>query len=314
MPARITICLYADSGGGKTYQIGELAEDLYAKTGKVTRLFSSDEGGWLTIAHLVKKGIIQPTALAHLADPFDWLDHASKGQVLAGSQWRDQTPDEATKVGLYAFEGMTSIAETLLLNLAEMASRGQNLGGGANISFRQGTTAIGGNNQAHYGIIQGVTKKACSTSFRLSNPLAGKDKEVEPIVLWTASARRAADGDTNSPILGPQAAGKALTSEIPRWFNYLFHLVTIPADEMTKQKEEFRLYFGAHTDQTAPGSKALGNARLPKGAEPLPPYLSPASLPAALELLATKEAQADKALDQRLGKAKITLVKGPAGA
>lgn len=296
MPARDTILLFADTGAGKTAQVGELARYLRRVEGKKTRLYSGDPGGARTVQPQINVGTIVYVPVFHLDDPFDWLEQISRGRLPRedGRGWRDQTAEEAAETGLYAYEGFTGFGDLCMQNLAGLAARGQNIGGGASVTFKQGQTQIGSNNQAHFGIVQNALTRAAFQSFRLSNPEAAGVQD-EPYVIWTAAARRANDGDTNSPILGPQIVGKALTSEVPRWFIYTFHLVCLPADDFAKTPEEHRLYFGAHTDQTAPGSKAMGNNRTPMGVDPLPPYISPADLPKALDMIRGKMAEAEAA-------------------
>ena len=98
----------------------------------------------------------------------------------------------------------------------------------------------------------------------------------------------------------PQAAGKALTSEIPRWFSYTWRLVSIPDDPITKAKGEHRLYLHDHKDLLTPGAKVLGNDRLPLDAEPLPPYIAPASVVKALLEINKRAAAADAKIAARI--------------
>src|SRR5690242_2101013 len=53
-----TLVLYGPTGSRKTSQIGEFAKYIYEKTGKPTRLFSADGGGWAPIQDLINAGVI----------------------------------------------------------------------------------------------------------------------------------------------------------------------------------------------------------------------------------------------------------------
>src|SRR6266566_2598144 len=53
-----TMVLYGPTGSRKTSQIGEFAKYIYEKTGKITRLVSTDGGGWAPIQDLINAGVI----------------------------------------------------------------------------------------------------------------------------------------------------------------------------------------------------------------------------------------------------------------
>jgi hypothetical protein len=103
-------------------------------------------------------------------------------------------------------------------------------------------------------------------------------------------------------------AGKALTPDIPRWFNYCYRAMAIPADPVVNQKGEHRIYLDDHVERSSPGTKGLGNSRLPldsygPGMEELPSFLTPASLVAAVQLWGKESEKAEKAASARIAAA-----------
>jgi hypothetical protein len=135
---------------------------------------------------------------------------------------------------------------------------------------------------------------------RLSSGVAQSQRLPVDIVVWTALARRGQDQDTMATILGPQAVGKALTSEIPRWFQLCFRLMAIPGNPTLRTKDEYRLYLRDHNDPTAAGAKSLGNDRVPLGASPLPEFISPADVVKALEMIDRAVLEAEAKLREEL--------------
>jgi len=284
-----TLLLYGDSGDGKTAQVGALAEHVYNTLGKkTTRLYCADPGGWATVQPYVTLGVIEPIDCTGLP-PWEMLDAITKGKVRREGKWVVDLPPT---LGMIAYEGYTGLADLLMQSLAKDAANNKNIGGQAPaVKFTQGEASFASNSPAHYGIVQGQLTTCSQESFRL------------PVdyVVWTATARRAADNDTTATILGPQIVGKALTSEVPRWFNYTFRLMAIPPDELTKRAGVHRLYFSDHTDMTLQGAKGLGNDRLPLDADGLPPFIEPASVVRALTLIQEGSRSAEGKIRLRMG-------------
>jgi len=279
-----TICLFGDSGDGKTTDIGELAEHLYIygrnAAGKPlrTRLYTADEGGIDSIRPYIDDfGIIEPVFLGGRPEPWQWLDAIVKGQVLSATgQWIAGQNDD---IGLWGFESMTSMGEALRLALGLSGER-------LELKPGQGDKDAHGRN---YGLAQDRIGEYIRRSFKLPGHK-----------IWTARTRRGDDADTNAPILGPQIVGKALTSEVPAWFNYTFRLMTIPADELTKQPEKHRLYLTDFIDQQSRGAKGLANSRKPLDGGNLPPFVEPASLVQALAMIDQASSTASAAIRARL--------------
>jgi len=284
--------LLADSGEGKTYQIGELAKWWFRRTGgsfdaktgaltpagQRTLLYSADMGGWATIAPLVKLGVIRLVDLTQIALPFIWLENISNGKVpgmVGGSLIWSPLPVD---IGHTAYDSMSSMSKLIMLDMAEQAGRGSNIGGGASYKFVQGTGAealtISSNNQTHYGVAQGRILKA----------IAQSQMAHEGLVTWTARIRRSDEEGTTQQLIGPDIAGKAMISELPGWFTYTFRLAQ---KVQLGQPNKHVLYFEDHIDKTSPGAKVLANGRIPANVQKqIPAEQDPANVAALLDLIA----------------------------
>lgn len=289
-----SILLYGDSGDGKTALIGEMAEHIIRTEKKRTRLYSSDRGGSETIRPYIDdikfngKPVIELVELGS-SDPWMFLNKAARGYLRDGAKW---VPGISEDLGLYAFEGMTSIADALMQSLAKKAADGTNIGGGGNVNFNIAadgeTIKVGGNNQAHYGVVQTRIVEEVWESQRLPGWL-----------IWTAAVKRDEDPNAAGKVLGPAVAGKALTGEVPRWFVYTFRVAAVPGS--MGAKERHILHLGDHQDVNAGGAKGLGNTRVPLDASSVPATIEPASLVKALEAIGKSYPAAVAAIKLRLG-------------
>jgi energy-coupling factor transporter ATP-binding protein EcfA2 len=272
-----SICLYGDSGSGKSTQAGELAKYVRKSRGCNSVLFTSDLGGYDSISALVRAGVIRAVDLGPDSDPWIWIDDAVSGKGLADD------------VGLAIFDSATSMSEALLSACShadfqigqQRTQRFQVSKGGKNLN-------VSINNEAHYGVVQGFMLDAIWKSTWLTR--RGID------VLWTFSVHRGEEQD-RTPILGPKLAGKALTAAIPKWFKYTFRIASVP---QTDTQPIHRLYLTEHPELAGLGH-SFGNARFPLGVGGLPPYIEPASIPKALELIQEGQNKADEQLKTELG-------------
>lgn len=304
---RVTICTYGDTGDGKTTLFGEWAEHRYIVTkGKKTRFYTGDPGGYRTIAHLVRLGVIEVVDLVGMPRPWEWIKHITYGRLpTTGSEgaWKDS---DLSNIDTIVYEGMTAFGDILMQDAAKQAAEGRNLGGQPPaFRYSEGDVKWASNSPAHFGNVQSVITQAVQNSLNVLKCNVG----------WTASARRANDADSpTNPILGPQVAGKALTSDVPRWFNYCYRSMAVPPDPITGAKGEHRLYIDDHVERSSPGTKGLGNGRLPleshsNGNEP-PPYIVPASLVKAIELWGSESKKAEEAAAARIAAAGLTVGRG----
>ncbi len=284
--------LFGSTGSGKTALIGEVAEALFVQHQLKTRLYASDKGGWETIKPYINLGVIEVIPIFG-TDPLDWINHAVQGHKLEGGKW---VPGIDSDIGLYAYEGMTSMSDEAMVWFAAQAAKGINVGGSAPNSFTFGDdknkVKVGGNNQGHYKTAQNFIAERSSQSQFLPG-----------MVIWTAGDSRGED-DAVGGVVGPQAAGKALTGEIPRWFKYTFQVST---EVSPGQVTEHVLHLDHHTDMNSKGmAKAISNARIPLAGGggsgvAIPPSIKPASLVKALELIYERQGAAESEIAKRLG-------------
>lgn len=283
-----TICLFGDSGSGKTTQAGELAKYVRKSTGKNAILYTSDLGGYRSIAPLVKLGVVTPVEFDVTSKPDEawiYVDDAVGGKGIGDN------------IGLAIFDSATSMSEMLLTACHKAdfqigqqrtqkfsVSRQDSKGGGKSLN-------VSINNEAHYGVVQGFMLDKIWQSTWLTR--RGID------VLWTFSVHRGEEQD-RTPILGPKLAGKALTAAIPKWFQYTFRIASLPREG---EKPLHRLYLTEAVELAGLGH-SFGNARYPLDATTdLPAYLEgeDCSIAKALDLVKQGQDEAEQKLKEELG-------------
>jgi hypothetical protein len=181
-----------------------------------------------------------------------------------------------------------------MADMAKKAGAGVNIGGGGNVSFTAGgdgeSLKISGSNMAMYGVTQTRVTEEAWESMRLP----------APFILWTASASKDDDPNASGKVLGPAVAGKALTTEVPRWFNLSFRIDALPANG--GQPERHILYLGNHVDVGAGNAVGLGNTRTPLDSPAITETrIEPASIVKALELIDGGYSKAVDTIKKRLG-------------
>ncbi len=294
MNSATTVLMYGRTNSGKTAQIGNLAEYVFKKTGKITRLYTADKGGLDPVQPYVDLGIIEVVEILN-SPAWIFLNRAVRGHVRDKDGKWVLDKERNAKVGCYAFESLRGFAEVLMMDMADKASAGVNIGGGSNISFQvQGdgeTLKIGGGNMAHFGVAQS----------RMTAEVWESQKLAADFVVWTSSVSKDEDTTASGKVLGPDVIGKALTAEVPRWFNYTFRLDVLPAAQ--GKPERHILYLGNHVDVGAGNAAGLGNMRRPLDAPKLEQItIEPADIVQALRLVREQANDAAKtAIAKRLG-------------
>ena len=283
-----TVLLYGRTRSGKSTQIGELADYVKQTEGRNTRLYTADRGGTDPIRPYIDLGIIEVVAQGE-TDPWIFLNKAVRGFVRDDrGKW---VPGKNDEIGLFAFESMTSFADALMASMAKKAGENVNIGGGANISFTVTgdgeSLKVSGSNMAHYGVAQN----------RITEEVWESQKLPASYIIWTASVSKDEDPSSAGKVLGPAVCGKALTAEIPRWFNLTFRMDAIPAQQ--GKAERHILYLGNHIDVGAGNAVGLGNTRVPLGID-LPSSIEPASIVKALQLIDEGNAKAMEVIRKRL--------------
>jgi hypothetical protein len=295
LPEKRTILMYGRSNAGKTAQIGELAEYVYVKYGLKTRLATADKGGTRVIKPYIDLGIIEVEAIGD-ADPWMWTHKVVRGFRKVGGSWK-LDKDANAQIGLFAFESLRGIAETLMQDLAHRGAAGVNIGGGSNVSFVIAADGeqlkVGGNNQAQFGIVQG----------RVTDEVWQSQKLSAPFIVWTSSTSKDDDQNAGGKVIGPDVIGKALTTEVPRWFDITARLDVLPAQQ--GKEERHLLFLGTHADVNAGNAAGLGNIRKPLDSPKLDTtVIEPASIVKALEVLDKGADQAVEVIRKRMEGAK----------
>lgn len=227
---------------------------------------------------MVRAGVIKPVEFNPEKDnAWIWIDDAVTGKEIG------------TDVGLAIFDSATSMSEALLTACSHADFQiGQQRTQKFQVEKKERNLTVAINNEAHYGVVQGFMLDAIWKSTWLTR--RGVD------VLWTFSVHRGEEQD-RTPILGPKLAGKALTAAIPKWFKYTFRIASVPQEG---SEPTHRLYLTEYPELSGLGH-SFGNSRYPLGVTPLPPYLEPASISNALDLIEQGQQEADALLAAELG-------------
>lgn len=289
-----TILIYGPSGSGKTTQIGRLVEEVYIKTGKTSRIYTSDFGGTDTLAPYQELGFLDIIEIGS-TDPWIFLNRAVEGYVRdAQGKWTlDKNKNE--QMGVVGFESAHGIAQLLKLDMEQKAAKGISVGGDTNTSFDVGE----GDDKLKIGTTKGFQKFAIPQTEVLKGIYKSFRLPAEYII-WTAGISKDEDDVTISKIVGPDVIGKALTGVLPKDFNYTFRIGIIPAS--ASKPEEHVLYLGAHTDPQSGGAVALGNIRRPLDAPEIKDTaIKPADIVKALKLVREEaKEQAKNAIKKRI--------------
>ncbi len=136
--------------------------------------------------------------------------------------------------GAAIFDGISSMSDIVMRDLAERAAAGDIKGTGQLI--KSGDMQYAGNNEGHYGFAQNRTSEWFANAI-----------SIPGLVIWPAftalELRIAGDAETNAglPFYGPQIAGRAMTGKIPQLVgNCLGTAVGVNKDK--GGKSEHRLY------------------------------------------------------------------------
>jgi len=263
MPANCSWCIYSDTGEGKTSWIEQFALAVNQMSGgKKSRLVTTDGGGSYHLT-AVRMGILDVWVVSQDAR-LETLELAARG-YWPKDVGDPQSPILLTpladlhKIGVYAFEGLTSMSGTLMDEVLELSALGRILGGkgeasAAGLMFTSGKTKFAGPGMREYGTVQSRTKKLVTIS------------ELLPVehVIWTARALKSIDEGRTDPCYGPMMIGKATTPDIPGWFVHTIHLDSEEISESGKAKRvERRAYLAKHYGVNNPTIPFFANLRVP---------------------------------------------------
>lgn len=298
-----TILIWGDTGSGKTPLCGEMILDMWQREKKRARYYTGDRGGLESIKHITDRktpaGVPLVEIEAKFGDPWIWWNHAVKGDTYnkQTKRWEKGLKDD---IGIWVFEGLSSMADDFMSWMKDAARDGKNIGGEGAFSFEvEGggeKMKIGSSNRAHYGVAQAQTKIVGWNSQRLPGTL-----------IWTAVTQRSED-ENKQQIVGPATAGKANVTDWPRWLKYTFHIaIEVPATGGFAQRV---LYLDYKRDIGSGNAICTSNARLPVvlgqeaqliAAAPVDFKVSPASLVKAMAMIKGRQQAAVKLVQDQYG-------------
>jgi hypothetical protein len=239
-----TLLLYGETKSGKTREVGACAVHIYKRSGRKTRLYCTDGGGWGAIQDLVDAGIVEAVNVSSAEQTQIRMVQCSRGYWpnSEGIWLPPEKQPDWKDVGCVAVEGLTSMAEAIM---AECIREGRKIAEDVVGKF-QLTDADSGERfnfgnpaQAHYGWAQSQMRE------RLRDFQSLVAKGLERIV-YTALESLAEDKKTKQVVLGPQIIGGAMTASIGQRVGDLIHM-EIVEDPKTK-KATYRAYFTPHMD------------------------------------------------------------------
>ena len=264
-------CFWGESGSGKTTAILELIYDYLTKnpTKKVRVYVGDGSKPPYYDTGLVESGHIQLCDYSLHNRPISTMQDICSGKFPENpedpnSKFLDLTPEDFQTIGFWVFEGLSTASQYLMGSrkggLAEQAARGIKIGKDSpfqiveqdtdeNGRYKKGTgtgRVYGGNPMSHYNFAQ----RQVLTWLEATKTLPGW-------VIWTAHERVGED-TAGERLVAPEAAGKALSAGLSKYFGNTLHFTTAlgtkKQQDATTQKNvnqssvDYRLYTRDHFD------------------------------------------------------------------
>jgi len=263
--------VYGVSGSGKTSWWLKVAAYVFATTGKRTRWYLGD-GGMQT---LIVSGAEE---FADIMNYNLWDHPIETAQKIAEGYWPQDpftpnsklmptTNDEWAKIGLCVYEGTTVMADYIMGDriggLANRMAKGEVLNNDQSFRIQDGDLKFGGTSRTHYGFAQ----------RRIVDNIE-RTRALPCHVGWTGHERKVEDDDNKEVWIGPDVAGKVLTTKIGASFGNTIHLHPVKAvvkgtDPVTKKPVDSvqiqrRAYTRTHYDPEAQHFvRFYANTRMP---------------------------------------------------
>ena len=252
--------LYGPTRTYKSSSVALAAEYVYHTTGgKKTRLISTETNAAEIYQPQIDAGIVEPFWLQRKHNIGAAIKKLARGEwPTVGADGRIQfslTPaSEWGKIGAYAIEGLTTIAERYLRDLADKA-RGVSLDKIQNVVYKEDNEVFGSSTLQQYG---DVHKLIMHLITELPKACWDESKGNVVNVFFTAHQTKGED-DENNPIYGPATVGKAITGSIIKEMGLVLHHeeVTVTEPSTVKggapvRRVEVRAYFADHPDPDNP--------------------------------------------------------------
>jgi hypothetical protein len=276
---------YGDTGTFKTTELMECAKYIWEKTGRRMRMVSAEmastadiaraymEAGmvevhWLTVgshprAELRKlargewKYVVSKLNPSVPVPREKWAELHAKGQ--AGIAWLPTPDEDWAQIGAYAWEGATSIAELLLLDvMGNKTIAGQDSTGMAAAGYTEDGEYLGGASKSMYNAGQQDVLRVLKESPKQLYD-ASKGKVIA--VFFIAHESKGIDELTKVPMFGPALIGSAATNKVPKDVGTLIHF-----EARTDQKSGAKMvvaYFQDHPDSENAMIKWKAKPRIP---------------------------------------------------
>jgi len=305
-----SFCIYGPSGSGKTPQIGLFSRRLFKDTGGRrkgdtlidgyrTRIYTADRGGFDSILPEIELGLIQLVDLKlQKEDPWIWATKSIQGRVpntpgdVKWTKTGTQKDDKGNTIGCWAFEGLTEWGNSLMKDMGDKSSAGQNVGGGVidtrvtSVDSEGEDFSYAGHTRAHYMMGQDEMDRLISRSMRLSG-----------FLIWTALDLRSNDVAQARQVVGPDiGVGSKMTAKVPQKFTYCWRTVNLA--KKGGDSAIYRLYLVTHEDPNITGLTGVCNARYPVDAPHglKVPFVEPADMAKAYVIAKTARDSAKEAI------------------
>ncbi len=153
---------------------------------------------------------------------------------------KSSRPDFFKDVGLMFYDGLTSMQDWVMEDMAQKVGTGELKGEGTALGGKivSGEITVGANNRSHYGFAQNRAAVWIQDASNISGLIIGP--------VFTARQQRATDSNTSLRIYGPSIAGQAKAAEVPAWVANCLG-TTIVLDE--KRRKEYRLYLTEYREE-----------------------------------------------------------------
>lgn len=257
---------YGEPGSGKSKAAARIAAKIYNETGKIARIAIGD-GSAKTYQGLVDAKAAEVIDFSIRDFPLTTIKRLTEGWWPLTDDLGDPLaplmppiPSISDDIGITIFEG-ASMAGLYILGdrkggLAERSGRGEKIGQDSAIQIcddlgpgiNNGKHYYGGNPLAHFNVAQ----RKMVTYIDASRALPGW-------VIWTAHEKSGEDNISQEKIVGPEVAGKALSSSLARQYHNTLHFVLATKvgnktkDDVTGKAVgnvdyEYRIYTRDHYD------------------------------------------------------------------
>ena len=290
-------CYYGPTGEGKSSAALRMMAEIYNQTGKKGRVWIGDGSKATYIdSGLVDAGVCEVADFSSRDWPLSTVSQMVQGFWPADpddpdSPLNEPTPASFGELGITIIEGISMIGQYIMGDnkggLAQRSGAGEKIGQDSPVAVtdmeRDPKTGIykpntgtgmtfGGNPLAHFNFAQ----RRIFSYIEMAKQLPGW-------VIFTAHERSTEDKLSGEKIIGPEAAGAAMTASLPRQFNNTLHFVT--AMQKAKKKDdhtakmvdeidtEYRIYTRDHFDPDGNGFvkyKAVSRCPMP---ELMPQYI-----------------------------------------